>query len=92
MEELTMTDPDALSPAQRRQAADILCAQVRSWMEDPSTVYHVSVQRGMDARPNLATGQDELHPNGTATLVLHVNGGARHSSSPGVLPVPRVVG
>jgi septum formation inhibitor MinC len=87
-----MSDPHALSPEQRRQAADILCAQVRSWMEDPESTFTISVRRGLYARMNLATGVREMHPNGTATVVLEVNGGARDVTDRDVLPVPGVVG
>jgi hypothetical protein len=86
-----MSDSHTLSPEQRRQAADILCAQVRSWMEDPDSTFAVSVRRGLHARMNLATGVREMHPNGTATVVLEINGGARDVTGPDVLPLPGVV-
>jgi hypothetical protein len=86
-----MSDPNALSPEQRRQAADILCAQVRGWLEDPDSTFTVSVRRGLDAWMNLATGERELQPNRTATVVLEINGGARHVTRPDVLPLPRLV-
>lgn len=86
-----MSDPHALSPEQRRQAADILCAQVRCWMEDPESTFTVSVRRGLDARMNLATGVREMHPNGTATVVLEINGGARDLVGRDVLPLPAVL-
>lgn len=86
-----MSDPSALTPEQRRIAADILCAQVRSWIEDPRNTFTLSVQRGLDSRMNVANGVREMQPNGTATVVLHVNGGAEHSTGPDVIPVPAVV-
>ena len=86
-----MNDPGALSPEQRRQAADILCAQVRSWLEDPLSTFRVSVQRGLDSRMNVVSGDREMRPNGTATVTLEINGGARHSTGPGVVPVPAVL-
>jgi hypothetical protein len=86
-----MSDPSALTPEQRRQAADILCAQVRAWMEDPQSTFDVSVQRGLDSRMNVATGAREMHPNGTATVVLQINGGAQHSTGPDVVPVPSLM-
>jgi hypothetical protein len=86
-----MNDPHTLSPQQRRQAADILCAQVRSWLEDPASTFRVSVQRGLDSRTNVMSGTRELHPNGTATVVLEINGGARHSTGPDVVPLPAVI-
>jgi hypothetical protein len=95
-----MSDPNALPPEQRRQAAEILYAQTRTWLEDPdsdpesdpdSTV-GVSVRRGIDSRLNVVSGDRELHPNGTATVVLESNGGARHSTGPDVVPVPAMGG
>ena len=86
-----MSDPSALSPEQRRQAADTLCAQIRAWMEDPRTRFSVSVKRGMDSRTNAVSGGREIHPNGTATVVLEINGGARDSTGPDVVQVPAVV-
>ena len=87
-----MIDPSALSPEQRRLAADALCAQVRDWLMDPATSFEVSVERGMYVRANVTTGVDELRPNGTATLVLRINGGAHHTSGPAVVHVPGMVG
>lgn len=86
-----MSDPHALSPEQRRVAADILCAQIRAWMEDPESTFQLSVRRGMDSRMNLATGARDLHPNGTATVVLEINGGASHTERPDALPVPAIL-
>jgi hypothetical protein len=81
-----MSDANALSPEQRRQAAEMLCAQIRAWLEDPDSTFEVSVRRGMDSRTNVVSGDREIHPNGTATVVLEINGGARHSTGPGVVP------
>jgi hypothetical protein len=86
-----MSNPHALSPEQRRQAADILCAQVRSWLEDPQSTFRVSVQRGLHSQMNVVSGVREMHPNGTATVVLEINGGARDSKGPDVIPVPAVL-
>lgn len=83
-----MFDAQALTPEQRRQTAETLCAQVRSWLEDPQAAVEVVLERGLDVRQNAATGDDELRPNGSATLILHVNGGAAHSTGPAVIPVP----
>lgn len=88
--EVPMSDPHALSPEQRRLAADTLCAQIRAWMEDPESTFQLSVRRGMDFRMNLATGARDLHPNGSATVVLEVNGGAKHNEWPGAVPVPGI--
>lgn len=60
-----MSDPSALPPEQRRQAAEILCAQISTWLEDPDSTVDVSVRRGMDSRMNVVSGARELHPNGT---------------------------
>ena len=87
-----MSDPNALSPEQRRQAADILCAQVRSWLEDPQNTFDLTVRRGLDSRMNLGTGVREMHPNGTATVLLEINGGARDAAGPDVVPIPGMVG
>jgi hypothetical protein len=84
-------DSSALTPEMRRQAADILCAQVRSWIEDPQSTFELTVQRGLDSRMNVATGVREMQPNGTATVVLQINGGARDSVGPDVVSVPAVV-
>ena len=86
-----MSDPHALSPAQRRQAADILCAQIRAWVEDPDSTFSISVQRGLDSRMNVATGVREMNPNGSATVLLEVNGGARDVIGPDVVQVPSLV-
>ena len=86
-----MSDSSALSPEQRRQTADVLCAQIRAWLEDPRTTFDLSVRRGLDSRTNAVSGDPELHPNGTATVVLQINGGARHSTGPDVVPVPAVL-
>lgn len=86
-----MNDPHALSPEQRRQAADILCAQIRTWLEDPESTFSISVRRGMDSRMNVATGVREMHPNGTATVVVEINGGAQDVVGSDVVPVPAVV-
>ena len=85
-----MSDENALSPEQRRQAADILCAQVRAWMEDPDSTFSLLVRRGMDSRNNVVSGGREMRPNGTATVVLEINGGARDSTGPDVVPLPAV--
>lgn len=61
-----MSDPSALPPEQRRQAAEIVCAQIRTWLEDPDSTFEVSLRRGMDSRMNVVSGDRELHPNGTA--------------------------
>ncbi len=87
-----MSDPHALSPEQRRQAADTLCAQIRAWIEDPGSTFQLSVRRGLDSRMNLASGARELHPNGTATVVLEINGGASHRTWPDAVPVPAIRG
>jgi hypothetical protein len=87
-----MSDSHALSPEQRRQAADILCTQIRAWMEDPESTFEVSVKRGLDSRMNVSTGVREMQPNGTATVILHINGGARDVVGPDVMPVSGIVG
>ena len=87
-----MSDPSAMSPEQRRQAAEILCAQIRTWLADPDSTVDVSVRRGMDSRMNAVSGDREIHPNGTATVVLRINGGARDSTGPDVVPVPAMGG
>lgn len=86
-----MSDPHALSPEQRRQAADILCAQIRAWLEDPESTFSISVRRGLDSRMNVATGVREMNPNGTATVLLEVNGGARDVRGADAVPVPALV-
>lgn len=45
----------------------------------------------MDSRLNVVSGDRELHPNGTATVVLEING-ARHSTGPDVVPVSAMGG
>jgi hypothetical protein len=87
-----MSDPSALPPEQRRQVAEILCEQIRTWLEDPDSTVDLSVRRGMDSRTNVVSGDREVHPNGTATVVLEINGGARHSTGPDVVPVPAMGG
>lgn len=86
-----MSDPHALSPEQRRRAAEILCAQIRAWMEDPKGTFTLSVRRGLDSRMNVLTGGRELDPNGTATVLLEINGGARDVTGPDVVPLPALV-
>ncbi|MEW5926259.1 MAG: hypothetical protein AB1941_02115 [Gemmatimonadota bacterium] len=83
-----MEDVQGMTPEQRREAADALCAQVRAWMEDPRNTFRVSVARGMEARANRATGSAEPLPNGSLTLRLEINGGASGSVGPDVLPFP----
>jgi hypothetical protein len=87
-----MSDPQALSPEQRRQAADILCAQIRAWLEDPESTFRISVSRGLDSRMNVASGVREMNPNGTATVLLEINGGARDVVGRDVVPVPALAG
>jgi hypothetical protein len=87
-----MSDPQALSPEQRRQAADILCAQIRAWVEDPESTFRISVRRGLDSRMNVASGVREMNPNGTATVLLEINGGARDVVGRDVVPVPALAG
>ena len=87
-----MSDPHALSPEQRRQAADILCAQIRTWLEDPASTFSISVRRGLNSRMNVVSGVREMNPNGTATVLLEINGGARNVTGPPVVPVPALAG
>lgn len=81
-----MDDALGMTPAQRRMAAEVLCAQVRAWIEDPRSTFRISITRGMEARGNRATGDSERRPNGSITLQLEINGGAHDTTGPDVVP------
>lgn len=41
---------------------------------------------------NVSTGVRRMQPNGTGTVILQINGGARDVAGPDVMPVPGIVG
>lgn len=68
-----------LSEAQRRLVAEQLTAWIRDRIEDQANDVDFAVETGM----HLAV-EDDLEstrpaPNGSATLVVRINGGARHT-------------
>ncbi len=72
-----------LSEAQRRLVADQLAAWIRARVEDEGNDVDFAVENGMHL-----VVEDDLEswrptPNGSATLVVRINGGARHTEGSG---------
>ena len=75
---------------QRRLYADQICTLVRDWIIDEANEFGLDIQRGVEWRPDLATGDRHPRLNPTATLVLTVNGGARETEGKPMLSAPQV--
>ena len=78
------------TPEQRQRYADTICDLVREWIGDQSNDFSLEVRRGVEWRPEL--NGDTRHPraNNGITMTLVINGGARESEGPPIVPAPRV--
>lgn len=75
---------------QRKLYADQLCTLIRDWIGDETNDFGVEVLRGVEWRPNLATGDRHPRVNPTATLVLTINGGAQATEGKPMLSTPQL--
>ncbi len=87
-----MDEANGLSSEHRRRTAEIVSQHVREWIEDSKNDFRVSITRGVERRMNLLTALPERQPNGTITVLLEINGGAKDTSGPNVITPPPVVG
>ncbi len=72
-----------LSASQRRLVAEQLAAWMRERIEDESTDVEFTVENGFHVE--MADDLESAHPepNGTATLVIRINGGAQNTGDLG---------
>ncbi|HEX6924593.1 MAG TPA: hypothetical protein VF167_04160 [Longimicrobiaceae bacterium] len=77
---------------QRRRYADQLCAMIREWIGNEENHFEFSVQRGVEWRPEMGTGDRHPRPNPSLTFTLLINGGARDTAGEPIIPAPRVFG
>lgn len=73
---------------QRKLYADQICTLIRDWISDEANDFDVDIQRGVEWRPDMATGDRHPRHNPTATLTLTVNGGAQESEGKPMLSAP----
>ncbi len=70
---------DRLSRAQRRVVAEQLAAWIRERVEDESNDVDFAVENGIHLMLEDDLETTRPVPNGSATLVVRINGGARHT-------------
>ncbi len=70
-----------LSGAQRRVLAEQLVAWVRERVQDEGNEVDFTVENGIDLLVADDLESARPVPNGSATLVVRINGGARHTSA-----------
>lgn len=77
---------------QRRQYADQLCHLIRDWIGNEENHFEFGVQRGVEWRPEVGTGDRRPRANPSLTLTLMINGGAKDTEGPPILSAPQVFG
>lgn len=75
---------------QRRQYADQLCNLIREWIGNEENSFEFGVERGVEWRPEVGSGDRRPRPNTGLTLTLTINGGAQHTEGAPILPAPPV--
>jgi hypothetical protein len=78
------------TPEQRKQYADHICAMVREWVERQDSEFRFELERGVEWCQDLRTGDRRPRANPTITFTLTINGGARETEGPPVVPTPNV--
>ncbi|HET8654044.1 MAG TPA: hypothetical protein VFL93_00825 [Longimicrobiaceae bacterium] len=78
------------TPEERQQYVDLICELAREWIVRREADFDVAIERGVEWCRNGATGDPMPRANPTITLTFTVNGGARETEGPLVLPSPPV--
>jgi hypothetical protein len=76
------------TPEQRQQYADMLCEIAQEWIVRREADFEVDLERGAEWCLNNSTGGLTPRANPTITLTLRVNGGAKATEGPPVVPSP----
>lgn len=75
---------------QRRNYADQICNLIREWIGNEENHFEFGVQRGVEWRPEVGSGGRRPRANPSLTLTLMINGGARDTEGPPIVPAPTV--
>jgi hypothetical protein len=78
------------SSEQRRQYAEQLCSLIRDWIGNEDNHFEFGVQRGVEWRPEMGSGERRPRANPSLTLTLTINGGAQDTEGPPIVPAPTV--
>lgn len=70
-----------LSPAERRLVVEQLSGWLRQVVEGEDNDVDFHIERGMERASADDLESMKIRPNGTATLVVRINGGARETPS-----------
>lgn len=78
------------TPEQRQQYADQICGLIREWIENEENHFEFGVQRGVEWRPEMHSGDRRPRANSGITLTVTINGGAQDTEGPPIVPAPPV--
>jgi len=76
------------SPEENRRFADMICALVRTWIEEKGSEFDYELERGVEWCQDVRSGDRRPRANPTITLTLKINGGARETEGPPIVPTP----
>ena len=75
---------------QRQLYAEQICNLVREWIRDEKNHFEFGVQRGVEWRPEVGSGDRRPRANPSLTLTLMINGGAQDTEGPPIVSAPTV--
>ena len=78
------------TPEQRQRYAEMIAQLAREWIVEREADFELDMQRGVEWRQNTATGDRSPRANPTFSLTLRINGGARETEGPPLVPAPPV--
>ncbi|HEX6070824.1 MAG TPA: hypothetical protein VFZ18_13400 [Longimicrobiaceae bacterium] len=75
---------------QRKRYVDQICEMVREWIGNEENDFELGVQRGVEWRPEMGSGDRRPRANPSLTLTLKINGGAHDTEGPPLVAAPPV--
>lgn len=78
------------TPEQRQQYADQICTLIREWIGNEENQFEFGVQRGVEWRADMNSGERRPRANPSITLTVMINGGAQDTEGPPIVTAPQV--
>jgi hypothetical protein len=73
---------------QRKLYADQICEMIRDWVGNEENHFEFGVQRGVEWRADVVSGDRRPRANPSITFTLAINGGAQDTEGPPIVAAP----